>query len=45
MKKLLLSVLLGISLAILTSHCGMNSSVSSPHRRMGDELEIAERMF
>lgn len=45
MKKLLLSVLLGISLAILISHCGMNSSVSSPHRRMGDELEIAERMF
>ena len=41
MKKLLLSV----SLAILISHCGMNSNVSSPHRRMGDELEIAERMF
>jgi|GEM_PF-2514309 hypothetical protein len=45
MKKLLLSVLLGISLTILISHCGMNSNVSSPHRRMGDELEIAERMF
>ena len=45
MKKLLFSVLLGMGLAMLISHCGMNSNVFSLHRRVGDELEIAERMF